>query len=680
MTIRDIAIAFGYEVDKKKESKAKESIKSLKDTATKALGTIGIGFSIGTIVSAVKSIGVVSKALDEVKEDWAKVAKEMDKATGLTDMVVIGIKKLSAAGTDLVRRIVPRLSSILKRLGGMQNALKILAIVGGSILAAMNLSKIVSGLGTVLNLVKGIRASALLLVAVFIVVALLIEDFVAFMQGNDSLLGEMLKRAGIDCDALREKIKATWDKIKSFLLSAWTTIQSVCSKVWGGIRDFFFKHGDQIKSKLASIWNGLKILLSGVWNTLKKVATTIFSGLQAFWSKHGEQIRTSFINIWNGIQARLMVVWNVLKTAATKIFGSLKAFWDTWGATITTIFRSAWNNIKAIFGVAFDILADLFAIFSDLFSGNWSQLWKDIKTYFQDTWNGIFTILQTILTSIWNVISSIFTTIWGFISNTADNIWNAITTAFLKILTGITSTVSNIKSAIVNGLMVAINWIKALPAQALQWGRDIIQSIADGITGAAGKVGEAIVGVANKIKSFLGFSEPEAGPLSDFHTYMPDMIDLMAKGIQAGKKKIEGAASGLADGMSVSINPDDDPTSGGKPPKGGAVPPPSWSPFSGVIGAAAKALDKNKDGIRAALGTVLGGVSAFAQAAKPSVATTNNATTNSSNVSKTITQNVEINQEFNGDRAAQKNIAKAADSATEDTTSALARALAYAGG
>ena len=37
--------------------------------------------------------------------------------------------------------------------------------------------------------------------------------------------------------------------------------------------------------------------------------------------------------------------------------------------------------------------------------------------------------------------------------------------------------------------------------------------------------------MADKIKSFLGFSEPEDGPLSDFHTYMPDMIDLMTQRI-----------------------------------------------------------------------------------------------------------------------------------------------------
>lgn len=45
MTIRDIAIAFGYELDASSEKKVNDSIKGLKNMATKALGAIGIGFS-----------------------------------------------------------------------------------------------------------------------------------------------------------------------------------------------------------------------------------------------------------------------------------------------------------------------------------------------------------------------------------------------------------------------------------------------------------------------------------------------------------------------------------------------------------------------------------------------------------------------------------------------------------
>lgn len=45
-------------------------------------------------------------------------------------------------------------------------------------------------------------------------------------------------------------------------------------------------------------------------------------------------------------------------------------------------------------------------------------------------------------------------------------------------------------------------------------------------------------GVAQTVKDFLGFSEPKEGPLSNFHTYAPDMMDLYAKGIKENTNKV----------------------------------------------------------------------------------------------------------------------------------------------
>lgn len=60
------------------------------------------------------------------------------------------------------------------------------------------------------------------------------------------------------------------------------------------------------------------------------------------------------------------------------------------------------------------------------------------------------------------------------------------------------------------------------------------------------KVTTACSNLASKIKSLLGFSEPEEGPLSDFHTYMPDMLELMAKGIRENEGTALDAVSDLA--------------------------------------------------------------------------------------------------------------------------------------
>ena len=64
-----------------------------------------------------------------------------------------------------------------------------------------------------------------------------------------------------------------------------------------------------------------------------------------------------------------------------------------------------------------------------------------------------------------------------------------------------------------------------------EWGRDMIQSFIDGIMGMISSVRDAVGRVAETVRDFLGFSEPDKGPLSNFHTYAPDMMHLFAQGI-----------------------------------------------------------------------------------------------------------------------------------------------------
>lgn len=73
--------------------------------------------------------------------------------------------------------------------------------------------------------------------------------------------------------------------------------------------------------------------------------------------------------------------------------------------------------------------------------------------------------------------------------------------------------------------------VKSLASGALQWGKDLIDNFVNGIKNSISKVKNAVSSVASTVKDFLGFSEPEEGPLSNFHTYAPDMMQLFAQGI-----------------------------------------------------------------------------------------------------------------------------------------------------
>jgi hypothetical protein len=73
---------------------------------------------------------------------------------------------------------------------------------------------------------------------------------------------------------------------------------------------------------------------------------------------------------------------------------------------------------------------------------------------------------------------------------------------------------------------------------ALSWGSDMIGNFIEGIVGRARELLNTVKKIANSIKNFLGFSEPKEGPLSDFHTYAPDMVDLFAQGLKDNEIKI----------------------------------------------------------------------------------------------------------------------------------------------
>ena len=146
---------------------------------------------------------------------------------------------------------------------------------------------------------------------------------------------------------------------------------------------------------------------------------------------------------------------------------------------------------------------------------------------------------------------------WDTIKEKASQLWETIKTAFDNMLEAVTTTMGNIKDAIVEGWEAAIDYIKELPAKAISWGSDIINGMIDGIKSKIGGIGSAISGVAGTISSFIHFSEPDVGPLKDFHTYMPDMMEQMAAGIADNTWRVENAISGTAGAIAGATDPAD---------------------------------------------------------------------------------------------------------------------------
>lgn len=476
------------------------------------------------------------------------------------------ILSIGAKGLTMIRDWLQKLTDLTDKLGGSQRVLSVLAAAFTAMLVAMNLKKIGAAINGFTKLARAIglgHGKALAFFAVFLLLALVIEDFISFMRGDKSLLGTMLERAGVDCEKLRQNIVGVWTKIKQAIGHIGEGIRNVVVPIFEGIRTAAVVAFEEIQQAVAKVAPGIaqffKELSSGKVDKKK-------------WTDIGESIGRIAVGV-------------VAVIAAVK-------------------------GISAIFGVITTVISVVKAVISV------------IKLAFVVV-KSIITVIKVVGAVISVLASAFGPVILAIAAAIAIGVllwknWDKIREAAGNLLEGIKATIGNVRDAIVTGIQAAIDWITSLPAEALKWGSDIIDGIVSGIQSAVGRVGEAVKGVADKIKSFLGFSEPEDGPLSDFHTYMPDMIDLMASGITSGKKKVKDALEGMTGEMSV----------------------------------IAKANVVSKATGRGATGRTTGG--------------------------RTVTQNVNINNQFNGDRAGQQKSSEAMDKAAGDATGEMARALAFA--
>ena len=209
--------------------------------------------------------------------------------------------------------------------------------------------------------------------------------------------------------------------------------------------------------------------------------------------------------------AGLLYLWNTnegFRTAVLEIWDSIKEGISNALSALSTFLTETWNNIMA----------------------TTVSVWTGLTTFLSETWNFLYTRVSSIFTNIWNTLVLIFT----------------------NIFTSVSSTVGDIKNTIVDGLTAAFDFIRSIPGEAFAWGRDMIQGIIDGISSMVGAVGDAVKGVADSISSFLHFSRPDKGPLSEYESWMPDFMEGLAKGIKDSRGLVDAAISDLAGGMVIS--------------------------------------------------------------------------------------------------------------------------------
>lgn len=308
------------------------------------------------------------------------------------------------------------------------------------------------------------------------------------------------------------------EEFRQFWIDLWNKIKEVAVAVWEALKAFFKAAWEAIKTTATTVWNAIKDFFSGLWEGIKNIFATVVNAVSTF-------LTTAWITIKNTV----MTVWNAIKTFFTTIWDGIKSVVTTVVNAISTFLSTAWNGIKTAI----------------------TTVLNAIKSVVTTVWNGIKSTITTIVNAIKNAVTTAWNNIKSAVSNAANAIKNAVSNAFHAMLNGIKNVCGNIYGAVKSGFDKAINFVKNLASEAFKWGADFIGGIVNGIKSMIGKVGEAVSSVADKIRSFLHFSVPDEGPLTDYESWMPDFIGGLAKGIEKSRGMIENAMNGVTSDLVI---------------------------------------------------------------------------------------------------------------------------------
>lgn len=258
---------------------------------------------------------------------------------------------------------------------------------------------------------------------------------------------------------------------------------------------------------VADIVGRIAEFLTSTFDDIKKFTTVIWDGIKYGITTSLEVVKDVVIN-----------VWDLIKNAITV---ALNAIWSI----VMSIWNAIYNTIAAVLNGIVDVILSV--------------------------WNAIYNFISSIVEAISSTVTSVFNTVKNTVSNIFNGIKDSITSIWTNIKDGVTGAVDSVKDAIETGLNKAWDFIKAIPKEAVQWGKDIIDGLVEGIKSGIDKVGDAASSVGKKIKSFLHFSVPDEGPLTDYESWMPDFMAGLANGITSNVGLVTSALTGLTNDMTV---------------------------------------------------------------------------------------------------------------------------------
>lgn len=247
--------------------------------------------------------------------------------------------------------------------------------------------------------------------------------------------------------------------------------------------------------------------------------------------------------ICSGISAIISAV-SGLASFLGPVFSSIGEGIGALGALIAA------NPVVAIIVGIIAIIVLLFAK-CEWFRNGVINIIKELRDIFVNGWNSFKQAWNDGIANLKNKIDTFFQNLGEGFANSL----NGLSTWIGNFIGGIKQWGSDLIQKGKNAVRGFVNSIGdklgGLGDEALTWGSHMINGFISGIKSRIGSLISTVTSIPKKIRKLLHFSRPDEGPLRDYETWMPDMMDGLTQGIKSNQYKVANAMKDVASMMDV---------------------------------------------------------------------------------------------------------------------------------
>lgn len=488
---------------------------------------------------------------DTAKEAFYQVVQQIGKMDDKVEQSIVGVDLFGTMWEDLGPEVITQLGSMQGAFDQTKNSAEQLTQIKYD-----DLGSAIQGIGRMVqtNLLLPIGEK---LLPVFNELANKLSE--AFSSGSlDASIEKISTSIGGLISGVADFIEQWLPKIIDFV--GWViknapTIISVLSGIAIGLKAI------QVGTKIADIikkFTSLKDTIVGVGGVFK-VLSSIFAtnpfvliigaviglvtALITLWNTN-EDFKNTVINIWNAIKTTVENVINGIITFFTETipnaFQSFIDFWINLGMNIKNIFINAWNSIVTFFTETIPQWIQNMIIWLQQLPYNIGlligQILGHIANFGINAWNWVTTELPKIIQGIIQWFAELPENIWNWLVNAVNKIAEWGQNAWNTAITWVSNTINSI-----------INWFAQLPGRIWEWLTNAINSIINWGRDMAEKGKTAALELVNNIINTI---KELPGKVLDIGK---NIVEGLWNGITGAgnwlKNKISGFASGIIDGF-----------------------------------------------------------------------------------------------------------------------------------